>query len=327
MVTCHKFPSVVTQSPSRLNDLIALAYRTSIGKKLHDYIEYLNCKNAILLLPSTDIGENPATAWLEDSIINGDYLQFHSEDIIVKLSIDSACDIELASILIHEATHYCNATIASQKAPYELNLAETEIQAFANTYLYFTDAITIGDYTLDAFNTLNQSFRSAIETCWLYTVGSATRKQAVETLLNLGEPYTKRFLGTNISFLNTIVPIVKTEFSDCLNSDVTAENPSLTVGTADIRKYDDIFSVQVTIHAGMPNTAYQFFLKCICYLGTIDTNINGIGSNLFTFNTTMVSDQFAFEMCPDAPPETPLDNTYQSLTVKEVKKGIFCYTT
>ncbi len=126
------------------------------------------------------------------------------------------------------------------------------------------------------------------------------------------------------SSLNTVVPLVKRDFSDCLNTDVVADDSSLIGGIIDIHRYDDSFDLQVNIDSGTPNTAYQFYLKCIGFLGIIDTDANGVGSNQFTFNAGLVGEYFAFDMSPDG---APSGNKYQSLTVNKIQENIIFYTT
>ena len=107
------------------------------------------------------------------------------------------------------------------------------------------------------------------------------------------------------------VALVKQDFSDCENSNVS---PSGYVGGTAwvLRNTDGTTSVKVGITA-QRNTTYHFFLKCVRILGDIQTYDEGVGEGLFSFRTNEVGNTFAFDMYPEG---APTGNKYQSVTVK-----------
>lgn len=99
--------------------------------------------------------------------------------------------------------------------------------------------------------------------------------------------------------------------SDCNNSNVNANNPSLIGGVAFVARQNNgntYVKVEIT---GTPNTTYNFFHKCVGQLGTITTLDEGIGFGVFNFQTnsgTIV----AFDMYPNG---SPAGNTFQSVPI------------
>jgi hypothetical protein len=61
-----------------------------------------------------------------------------------------------------------------------------------------------------------------------------------------------------------------------------------------------------------PNTAYNFYLKCVKQLGTITTGDEGEGIASFTFPTNSVGATYGFDMYPNG---APAGNKFQSATV------------
>ena len=110
-----------------------------------------------------------------------------------------------------------------------------------------------------------------------------------------------------------VVSLVRQDQSDCQNSSVSDQDPTLVRGTAYIvRGSDGKTSVKVGISA-KPNTKYHFFLKCVRIIGDIQTYDEGEGQGLFTFNTNEAGNVFAFDMYPEG---APPGNKYQSVQVK-----------
>jgi hypothetical protein len=105
--------------------------------------------------------------------------------------------------------------------------------------------------------------------------------------------------------------LIRQTQSDCNNSNVNANNPSLIGGVAFVARQNNgntYVKVEIT---GTPNTTYNFFHKCVGQLGTITTQDEGIGFGVFNFQTnsgTIV----AFDMYPNG---SPPGNTFQSVPI------------
>ena len=109
------------------------------------------------------------------------------------------------------------------------------------------------------------------------------------------------------------VSLVRQDFSDCPNGNVSDKDASLVGGTAIIvRNGDGTSTVKVFITASA-NTRYNFFLKCVRSLGQVATADEGEGEAEFTFRTNETGDTFGFDMYPDG---APAGNKFQSVQVK-----------
>lgn len=107
--------------------------------------------------------------------------------------------------------------------------------------------------------------------------------------------------------------LIRQNSSDCTNSNVNANNPSLIGGTAFVVRGDDgNTTVKVAITAS-PNTTYNFYLKCVKQLGTIVTQDEGEGNGMFQFPTNSVGSVYGFDMYPNG---SPPGNIFQSVQVK-----------
>jgi hypothetical protein len=107
------------------------------------------------------------------------------------------------------------------------------------------------------------------------------------------------------------VALVRQDFSDCTNSNVSAGvEPGGTLSL--VRNANGTTSVKVAMTVA-PNTTYHFFLKCVTQLGDITTDTEGIGEALFNFQTNSVGNVFAFDMYPEG---APPGNKYQSVQVR-----------
>lgn len=112
---------------------------------------------------------------------------------------------------------------------------------------------------------------------------------------------------------NVEVYMIRQNSSDCNNSNVNANNPSLIGGTAWVVRQDSgNTTVKVAITAS-PNTSYDFYLKCVKQLGTIVTQDEGEGVGLFEFVTSSVGSVYGFDMYPNG---APPGNVFQSVQVK-----------
>ena len=107
------------------------------------------------------------------------------------------------------------------------------------------------------------------------------------------------------------VALVRRDFSDCLNSDVHANGAGQSAGGSLVvtRKDAENFRVDVRLETCVPNTRYQFFLKCHRILGAVVTDSAGAGTGSFTFGAQEVGPRWAFDMYPEG---APLGNKYQS---------------
>jgi len=109
------------------------------------------------------------------------------------------------------------------------------------------------------------------------------------------------------------VSLVRQDFSDCSNGNVSDSNPTLIGGTAwVVRGSDGKTSVKVGITAS-PNTTYHFFLKCVRILGDITTQDEGEAVATFEFSTNEAGNVFAFDVYPQG---APAGNKFQSVQVK-----------
>ncbi|MGH6926449.1 MAG: hypothetical protein ACRED5_22200 [Propylenella sp.] len=108
------------------------------------------------------------------------------------------------------------------------------------------------------------------------------------------------------------VALVRQDFSDCSNADVSASDTSLVGGTVAVeRRPDGSGRVRVSLGA-QPNTTYHFFLKCVRLLGDFTTDTDGFGSGDFRFQAGETGDIFAFDVYPEG---APSGNKYQSVQV------------
>jgi hypothetical protein len=108
------------------------------------------------------------------------------------------------------------------------------------------------------------------------------------------------------------VSLVRQDFSDCGNADVSAQDASRVGGTAVVeRRSGGSGRVWVSLGA-QPNTTYHFFLKCVRLLGDLTTDLDGAGSAIFQFGNGETADIFAFDVYPEG---APAGNKYQSVQV------------
>jgi hypothetical protein len=109
------------------------------------------------------------------------------------------------------------------------------------------------------------------------------------------------------------VDLIRQDFSDCTNSNVTSKDPSLIGGSAVlVREPNGTTQIKVGITA-KPDTTYHFFLKCVRQLGDITTGDEGAGTGAFEFATNSTGNIYAFDMYPEG---APPGNRYQSVQVK-----------
>jgi hypothetical protein len=108
------------------------------------------------------------------------------------------------------------------------------------------------------------------------------------------------------------VSLVRQDFSDCSNADVSTEDRSLVGGKASVQRRPDRTTVIIVDLTAQPNTTYHFFLKCVRLLGDLTTQADGSGSAVFRFRTEEAGDIFAFDMYPEG---APPGDKFQSVQV------------
>jgi hypothetical protein len=109
-----------------------------------------------------------------------------------------------------------------------------------------------------------------------------------------------------------VAALVRQDFSDCSNSNVNANNPSLIGGmVAVVRQPDGTTAVKVAMTASR-DTTYHFFLKCVRLLGDITTDDEGVADVMFTFRTNEAGSVYAFDMYPEG---APAGNKFQSMQI------------
>ena len=112
---------------------------------------------------------------------------------------------------------------------------------------------------------------------------------------------------------NLKVALVRQDFSDCVNSDVSGANPSTVAGFVNVHTEPDGSLIVLThLRSGTPDTTYTLFVKCVGYLGNLVTDSLGVGSALSTIAPGAVGPVFAIDMYPDG---APLGNKFQSVQV------------
>jgi hypothetical protein len=108
------------------------------------------------------------------------------------------------------------------------------------------------------------------------------------------------------------VPLMRQDFSDCWNADVSGEDLSLVGGTISVeRRPDGTTLVRLKVGAE-PSTTYHFYLKCVRQLGDVTTGADGFGNAIFRFQTNEAGNIFAFDMYPEG---APAGNKFQSVQV------------
>ncbi len=109
------------------------------------------------------------------------------------------------------------------------------------------------------------------------------------------------------------VSMVQQDFSDCTNANVQDNHGGAPGGTVWIvRNRDGSTSLKIAISA-TPLTSYNFYLKCVRQLGTINTDEDGSGEAIFTVPAGGVGQVFAFDMYPNG---APAGNKFQSVQVR-----------
>lgn len=116
------------------------------------------------------------------------------------------------------------------------------------------------------------------------------------------------------SVLPTVrVALVRQDFSDCLNGDVTANDNSAIAGHLTVTKNPGSYNVALNMTGGTPTTLYHFFLKCHGGLGDVTTDSGGAVTAQFQIPVADVGNVWAFDMYPEG---APAGNKFQSEAVR-----------
>lgn len=102
--------------------------------------------------------------------------------------------------------------------------------------------------------------------------------------------------------------LIRQDSSDCQNSNVNANNPSLIGGTILVQRQSNGATVAKVGITGTPNTTYNLYHKCVGQIGTITTQDEGEGFGVFQFQTN--PGILAFDMYPNG---APSGNVFQSV--------------
>ncbi len=104
--------------------------------------------------------------------------------------------------------------------------------------------------------------------------------------------------------------LIRQNSSDCNNSNVNANNPSLIGGAISVvRQSNGSTSAKVGI-TGTADTTYNLYHKCVGQIGAITTGDEGVGEGEFMFQTN--PGILAFDMYPNG---APAGNVFQSVPI------------
>jgi len=102
--------------------------------------------------------------------------------------------------------------------------------------------------------------------------------------------------------------LIRQDSSDCQNSNVNANNPSLIAGTILVQRQPNGVTIAKVGITGTPNTTYNIYHKCVGQIGTVTTQDEGEGFGAFQFQTN--PGILAFDMYPNG---APSGNVFQSV--------------
>ena len=106
--------------------------------------------------------------------------------------------------------------------------------------------------------------------------------------------------------------LIRQDFSDCGNSNVTNSDPTRDGGNISITQTPaGATTAVVEITRGSPNTTYDFYWKCQRQLGSVQTNAQGFGQGQFEFQAPP-NQILTFDMYPDG---APAGNKFQSTPI------------
>jgi hypothetical protein len=126
-----------------------------------------------------------------------------------------------------------------------------------------------------------------------------------------GAPAGNKFQSTPIPLnYEGFGPLVRQDFSDCGNSNVSGADPSRIGGNViALQNAAGATTVNVSLLAGTPNTTYNVYWKCQRQIGTVRTGADGTGSGSFSLQTTPGT-VLTFDIYPNG---APAGNKFQSV--------------
>jgi hypothetical protein len=149
-------------------------------------------------------------------------------------------------------------------------------------------------------------------TTFLATLAAWAQTAAPSKLPPAGSPAIRVMSPVAASANDRQVYLVRQDQSDCTNTTVpSGDSPNVGGNLWLSRDSSGNTTVKVAMTAS-PNTAYNFYLKCVKQLGTITTGDEGEGIASFTFPTNSVGATYGFDMYPNG---APAGNKFQSATV------------
>jgi hypothetical protein len=126
-----------------------------------------------------------------------------------------------------------------------------------------------------------------------------------------GAPAGNKFQSTPIPLnYEGFGPLVRQDFSDCGNSNVSGADPSRIGGNViALQTAAGATTVNMSLLAGTPNTSYNVYWKCHNQIGTIRTGADGTGNGSFSLQTTPGT-VLTFDIYPTG---APAGNKFQSV--------------
>lgn len=134
-----------------------------------------------------------------------------------------------------------------------------------------------------------------------------------------GAPAGNKFQSTPVALnYDGFGPLVRQDFSDCGNNNVSGADPSRIGGNVvALQTASGATTVNVTLLAGTPNTSYNVYWKCQRQIGTVQTGADGTGNGSFTLQTTPGT-VLTFDIYPDG---APAGNKFQSVRLLPAPSG------
>jgi len=134
-----------------------------------------------------------------------------------------------------------------------------------------------------------------------------------------GAPAGNKFQSTPIALTYIgFGPLVRQDFSDCGNSNVSGADPSRIGGNMVVlQNARGATEVTVSLLAGTPNTSYNVYWKCQRQIGTVQTGADGTGSGTFSFQATPGT-VLTFDIYPDG---ALAGNKFQSVRLLPAPAG------
>jgi hypothetical protein len=176
----------------------------------------------------------------------------------------------------------------------------------------FVIHLTFGRRKMRSRGTTFAVISTVATTTFLATLAAWAQTAAPSKLPPAGSPPIRVMSPVAASANDRQVYLVRQDQSDCTNTTVpSGDSPNVGGNLWLSRDSSGNTTVKVAMTAS-PNTAYNFYLKCVKQLGTITTGDEGEGIASFTFPTNSVGATYGFDMYPNG---APAGNKFQSATV------------